>query len=80
MKAIHHACKFLLFDKDIVWVKKSNLEFDVTIVSYNGAKLCESVGLCLQFSSLRNLVNEILPCIDMTVLKTYQVLTQKKKK
>ena len=79
MKVINHACEFLLFDKDNVWVKKRNLEFDVTIVSYNGPELCESVGFCLQFSSLRNLVNEILRCIEMTILKTYQVLTQKKK-
>ena len=74
------SCSFLLFDKDNLRVKNGNLEFDVTIVSYNDAELCESVDFCLQFSSLRNLVNEILPSIEMTVLKTYQVLTQKKKR
>ena len=44
IKTIYHACKSLPFDKDNVWVKKDNSEFDVTMGSYDGAELCELVG------------------------------------
>ena len=33
IKIIYHACKFLLFDKGNIWVKKDNSEFDVTMGS-----------------------------------------------
>ena len=51
---IMHSRKSLLFDKDIVWVKKENSDFDVTIGSYDGAELCELTGLYI----LSNLGNE----------------------
>ena len=35
----------MLFSKDDVWVKKDNPLFDVTMGSYNGAEVCELVGL-----------------------------------
>ena len=44
---IYHARMSLLFDKDNVWVKKDNPEFDVTMDSYDGAELCELIGLYL---------------------------------
>ena len=47
IKMIYHAPKSLLFDKDTVWVKKDNPESDVTMGSYDGAELCELVGLYL---------------------------------
>ena len=47
IKTIYHARKSLLFDKDNVWVKKDNPEFDVTMGSYDGAELCELVVLYL---------------------------------
>ena len=47
IKTIYHARKSLLFDKNNVWVKKDNPEFDVTMGSYDGAELCELVGLYL---------------------------------
>ena len=47
LKTIYHARKSLLFDKNNVWVKKDNPEFDVTMGSYDGAELCELVGLYL---------------------------------
>ena len=41
-----HARKSLLFDKDTPWKKKdSNELFDVTMGSYDGAEICELVGL-----------------------------------
>ena len=47
IKTIYHALKSLRFDKDNVWIKKDNPEFDVTMGSYDGAELCELVGLYL---------------------------------
>ena len=41
VKVIMHSRRSLLFDKDSVWVKKNNPNFDVTIGSYDGAELCE---------------------------------------
>ena len=45
IKAIYHAYKSLLFDKDIISVKKDNPEFAVIIGSYDGLELCKLVGL-----------------------------------
>ena len=45
IKATYHAYKSLLFDKDIVSVKKDNSEFAVIIGSYDGLELCKLVGL-----------------------------------
>ena len=42
---ILHSCKALLFNKNDVRVKKDNPYFDVTIGSYDGAQVCELVGL-----------------------------------
>ena len=44
---IFHARKLLLFDKTSTWVKKDNPDFDVTMESYDGAEVCELVGLYL---------------------------------
>ena len=45
VKIIMHSRKSLLFDKENVWVKKENSDFDVTMGSYDGAELCELTGL-----------------------------------
>ena len=46
LRIIHHARKSLLFDKNIPWMKKnSNNTFDVTMGSFDGAEICELVGL-----------------------------------
>ena len=46
IKIVMHARKSLLFDKDTPWKKKdSNELFDVTMGSYDGAEICELVGL-----------------------------------
>ena len=47
MKMIYHGSKSLRFDKENAWVKKDNPEFDVTMVTYDCAELCELVGLYL---------------------------------
>ena len=45
VKVINHSRRSLLLDKDSVWVKKNNPNFDVTIGSYDGTELCELTGL-----------------------------------
>ena len=40
---ILHSCKALLFNKNDVWVKKDNLDFNVIMGSYDGAEVCELV-------------------------------------
>ena len=47
IRTIYHSRKSLLFDRDNVWVKKDNPAFDMTMGSYDGAELCELVGLYL---------------------------------
>ena len=42
---IMHSRKSLLFSKDSTWVKKDNPSFDVTMGSFDGAEVCELVGL-----------------------------------
>ena len=46
-KTILHARKSLLFKKNEVWVKKDNPNFDVTMSSFEGAEVCELLGLYL---------------------------------
>ena len=54
---IHLSRKYLLFDRTSVWVKKGNTSlFDVTIESYDGAQICEYVGL--------HLLNQLSTAID----------------
>jgi len=55
---IMHARKSLLFDKDNIWTKKSNPSFDVTMGSYDGAEICEIVGLYL-LNELRTKCNDL---------------------
>ena len=39
IKTMQHGCKSLRFDKDNVWVKKHDPEFDVTMSSYDSLHL-----------------------------------------
>ena len=40
-----HSRKSLLFSNNDIWVKKDNLNLDVTMGSFNGTEVCELVGL-----------------------------------
>ena len=51
---IMHSRKSLLFDSNSAWIKKNNSSFDVTMGSYDGAEVCELVGLFI----LNGLANE----------------------
>jgi hypothetical protein len=51
---ILHARKSLLFSGDVTWSKKGNSLFDVGMGSYDGAEICELVGLyLLHFLAIR---------------------------
>ena len=47
ISTIMHARKSLLFCDGDLWVKKSGAKFDVTMGSFDGAEICELVGLYL---------------------------------
>ena len=40
IETILHSRKALLFNKNDVWVKKCNPDFDVTMGTYDGAEVC----------------------------------------
>ena len=52
---MHSRKNFLFEDNGNIWVKKQNEDFDVTMGSYDGAEICELVGLFL----LNNLVGDL---------------------
>ena len=45
IETILHSYKALLFDRNDIWIKKDNPEFDETLGSYDGAEVWESVGI-----------------------------------
>ena len=46
INAIMHSRESLLFSKSDIWIKKNgDSDFDMTMVSFDGAELCELVGL-----------------------------------
>ena len=47
MEIVMHCRQSLLFTKEGTWVKKSGGMFDVTMGSYDGAEVCELVGIYL---------------------------------
>ena len=47
MKTISNARKSLLFNSNNPWMKKTDENFDVAIDSFDGAEICELVGLFL---------------------------------
>ena len=57
MDIIHHARKSLLYNNDEPWLKKESGLFDVTMGAYDGAEICELVGIFLQ-SRLINFIDK----------------------
>ena len=57
-KAIRNARKTLLFSEKEPWVKKDT-PFDVSMGSYDGAEICELVGLMILYK-----LKEAVPNID----------------
>ena len=65
---IAHARKSLLFSKGDTWIKKNNELFDVTMGAYDGAEVCELVGLFLlnEISKTFNKHNVGLLLVELT--------------
>ena len=61
---IHHARKFLFFDNWSLGKKAGNPLFDVTMGSFDGAELCELVGLYL--------LNKIKPLLGTSNVGLYR--------
>ena len=58
IRIIKHCRKSLLFEKDTAWVKKGTAgNFDVTMGSYDGAEVCELVGIYI-LSALRQRIDK----------------------
>ena len=47
IEIIQHARKSLLFQEGDVWIKKNGSLFDVTMGSYDGAEVCDLIGIYL---------------------------------
>jgi hypothetical protein len=64
-KVVLQACKSFLFNKGEPWVKKGDVNFDVSMGAFHGAQVCELVGLSL-LTKLEKLPNfqPILYCED----------------
>ena len=72
---IKHARKSLLFYDGTEWIKQSSGSFDVTMGSYDGAEVCELVGLYLL-----NQIQQSFPQINCGIyrddgLGTYETMS-----
>ena len=56
-EAIFHARKSLLYYTDKPWVKKGEINFNVAMGAYDGAEICELIGIFL-FSLLSKHINK----------------------
>ena len=57
--AIFHARKSLLYYNDESWVKKEESNFDVTIGAYDGAEVCELIGIFMLSLFSKHIKNHI---------------------
>ena len=46
-ETIFHARKSLLYNEGESWIKKQSNNFDVTMGSYDGAEVCELIGILM---------------------------------
>ena len=50
---INHLKKSLLFNKQKIWIEKESRLFDVTVGKYDGAEVCELVGVFILYQLSR---------------------------
>ena len=62
---IMHSRKSLLFNNNKAWIKKDNSSFDVTMGRYDGAEVCELVGLFI-LNDLCNMYGKEIKTSDFT--------------
>ena len=60
---IRHARRSLLFNHGIPWVKKEEENFDVTMGAYDGAEICELVGI-FRPNLARSLIKKTSDCTE----------------
>ena len=60
IQIIQHSRKSLLFNEKEAWIKNRDSLFDVTMGSFDGAKICELVGLFIL-----NKLSNIIPKKDL---------------
>ena len=71
-----HVKELLLFTNDSTWMKRSkHFSFDVTMGSFDGAEVCELVGLYILNLLGSKFGKKISGCIRMTVQLASVVLT-----
>ena len=60
IQIIQHSRKLLVFNEKEAWIKNKNFLFDVTMGSFDGAEICELVGLFIL-----NKLSNIIPTKDL---------------
>ena len=71
IKIIIHARRTILFDGQNIWVKKNNSNFDVGMGAFDGAEVCELIGLYMLHLIIfvhKILQRKILAFTEMTCL------------
>ena len=74
IEIIMHCRRALLFEGTNVWTKKRNPAFDVTMGSFDGAEICELVGLYLLHQMRENFLILTLGSTEMMGLASPRVL------
>ena len=57
-ETIFHARKSLLYNEGEPWIKKQSNNFDFTMGSYDGAEVCELIGITIRIIN-RNYTKEV---------------------
>ena len=68
IKAIFYARESLLYYNDEPWVKKGESNFEVSMGAYDGAEVCELIGIFMLSLLSKYITRTILDCIEMTAL------------
>ena len=63
---IMHSRKIVLFWQDSTWVKKEDDgDLDIPMGCYDGAEICELVGICIQNKLCKLIIRKILDYTEM---------------
>ena len=49
IEVIFHARKLILYNNGETWLKKEGVSFDVTMGAYDGADMCELIGIYMLY-------------------------------
>ena len=65
-EVIFHAPRSLLFHSNEPWIKRDNGTFDVTMGAYNGAEICEVMGIFMLSLLSKKFISNNIVYIVMT--------------